>query len=119
MEPETKITPLKTKKSPQRSSGVALVGQLFHEVKTNGDINRQGRIIGNPEPGWYYAELFSWITGLPTCRTLIRLEEMENWLFYANRSDMVFSYECGAAYCKNQATEERKRKEKEALTPTA
>ena len=36
--------------------------------------------------------------GEPSVRRLVRLEDMRNWLFYADGDEMVWSYENGTAY---------------------
>lgn len=44
------------------AKSTSLVGMFFHSVsKESGYIEWQGVVIGNPEPGWYLLQLFSWI----------------------------------------------------------
>ena len=88
----------------KKSSGLSnvrsndLLGQFFHSIgKDTGKIEWQGFIIGNPEPGWYLVQLFEWLIGEPNLRRLVRIEDMEHWLFYEDAEAMKFSYANGVA----------------------
>jgi len=78
----------------QTSNG--LVGQFFHSID-EGKIGWQGFVVSAPQAGWYLIQLFSWLTGEPSVRRLVRFEEMESWLFYEDAEVMNFSYESGTA----------------------
>lgn len=73
-----------------------LVGQYFHSI-ANGKIEWQGRVISNPELGWYLVETFEGAMGEPSLRRLVRIEDMAGWLFYADAEWMKFSFEYGPA----------------------
>jgi len=78
--------------------GDSLIGQFFHSIsKDTGNIEWQGYVIGNPEPGWYLLQLFEWLMGEPNVCRLVRIEDMKDWLFYESAEDMKFSYESGMA----------------------
>ena len=82
----------------QRNECIPLLGQFFHSIgKDHGKVEWQGVIIGNPEPGWYLLQLFEWMLGEQNVRRLVRIEDMEHWLFYENAEAMSFSYEHGSA----------------------
>lgn len=83
-----------TTKTPPKKS---LIGQFFHSVVLEDEIGWQGCVIGNPEPGYYYVQLFEWVMGEPNVRRLVRIEEMARWLFYESADAMKFSWEHGVA----------------------
>ena len=74
----------------------SLLGRYFHGVE-NEKIGWQGVIVGNPEPGWYLVQLFSWLDGSPNVQRLIQFESMREWLFYDDFETMEFSMEHGFA----------------------
>ena len=77
---------------------VTLLGQCFHSIgKDDGQVEWQGVVIGNPEPGWYLLQLFEWAMGEPNVRRLVQIEDMEHWLFYEDSDAMKFSYDHGCA----------------------
>lgn len=86
-------------KSPSKAPIVSsLVGQHFHSVsKEHGKIEWQGTVIGNPEPGWYYLQLFEWLGGTPNVCRLVRIEQMADWLFYETQEDLIYAWEHGIA----------------------
>jgi hypothetical protein len=75
-----------------------LVGQWFHSIgKNSGQVEWQGVVIGNPEPGWFLVQLHEWLMGEPNVRHLVRIEDMAGWLFYYSDEQMNFSYDHGTA----------------------
>ena len=75
-----------------------LMGQCFHSIHPeSGQIEWQGIIIGNPEPGWYLVQLFEWVTGAPNVRRLVRIDDLRGWLLYGNAEMMKESFDHGAA----------------------
>jgi len=60
-------------------------------------VEWQGVVVGNPEPGWYLVQLFEWLMGEPNLRRLVKIEDMEHWLFYEDVEAMKFSYDHGTA----------------------
>jgi len=93
---------MQTKQSKTKSAAAvassALLGQFFHSIgKDDNQVEWQGVIIGNPEPGWYLLQLFEWAMGEPNVRRLVRIEDMEHWLFYEDAEAMKFSYDHGSA----------------------
>jgi hypothetical protein len=75
---------------------VGLVGSFFHTVK-DGNLEWQGYVVENPEPGWYLVQLYEWLMGDESHRTLVRIETMQDWMFYANSDAMNFSFKYGSA----------------------
>ena len=74
----------------------ALIGRYFHSIDA-GQVNWQGKVISHPEPNWYVVQLFDWIVGEPNVQRLVKIEQMNGWLFYENSEQMQFSYEHGTA----------------------
>jgi hypothetical protein len=76
----------------------ALLGHFFHSVVgEDGKIEWQGSVIANPLQGWYLVQLFGWLDGIPNVQRLVRIEDMESWLFYNDTEMMQYSYEHGVA----------------------
>lgn len=71
---------------------VPLVGQYFHSFQ-NEKIQWQGAVIGNPESGWYLLQLCEWFFGEPVNRRLVRIEDMKNFIFYADSDEMKEAYD--------------------------
>jgi hypothetical protein len=74
-----------------------ILGQFFHSVSKDKQLLEQGVVLSNPEPGWYYLQLFEWGFGEANVRKLEKIENMANWLFYEDANAMKYSYEYGAA----------------------
>lgn len=76
----------------------SLVGQFFHSIdKQSGKVEWQGVVIGNPEPGFYYVQLFEWEAGEESVRRVVPFSDMIPWLFYEDSDAMNFSYAEGFA----------------------
>ena len=88
MNPETKTSP---------KSQNHLTGHYFHSVNQQGVIEWQGQVVGHPEPEWYLIQLYEWLCGEPSVQRLMRIDEMQCWLFYESAEDMIYSYEHGTA----------------------
>lgn len=86
-----------SQQNPVKAMPDSLQGQFFHAINHEGKVEWQGYVIGSPEPGWYLVQLFEWFCGEPNVRRLVRLQEMEHWLFYESAEAMCFSYEHGVA----------------------
>lgn len=85
-------------KNSMPAAGESLVGQFFHSIgKDDDQLEWQGHIIGNPEPGWYLLQLFDWAMGEPNVNRLMRIEDMGHWLFYSDAEAMAASYREGVA----------------------
>lgn len=81
-----------------RDGRPGLVGQFFHGLaKDTGQVEQQGQVIGNPEPGWYLVQYLEWVAGEPYVNRLVRFEDMTDWLFYSDAEAMCFSYASGCA----------------------
>lgn len=74
-----------------------LIGKFFHSLNSEGNVEWQGCVVGSPEPGWYLLQLCEWMMGEPNVMRLVRIEEMNSWLFYPNSESMTHSYDEGAA----------------------
>lgn len=79
-----------------KQSTIELVGSSFHVIENN-LVERQGCIVGNPEPGWYMVQFYDWIMGEANIIKLYRIEEMKEWVLYESDEDMKYSYEYGYA----------------------
>jgi hypothetical protein len=73
-----------------------MIGKYFHSI-VDGIVFWQGKVIGNPAPGWYLVQLFDWIMGTKNICRLVKLEDMKEWLFYPDSDSMKYSYEYGVA----------------------
>ncbi len=74
----------------------SLTGKFFHSTHhISGKAIWQGRIIGNPEPGFYIVELFDWTLGAPGSIRIVSIKEMGSWLFYESDDAMQYAYEHG------------------------
>lgn len=70
----------------------SLVGSFFHSDVQHG---WQGCVVGEPSPGVYLVELFSWIDGGSTEQRLVRLDDMSKWVFYDTADWMGYRYKYG------------------------
>lgn len=61
-----------------------LVGHFFIVETEEG---WQGRVLSAVAPGAYLVQLYSWITGEPTCRRVVAVERMLEWSFYVTESE--------------------------------
>lgn len=82
-------------KNPQKKKG--LVGHWFHSIGSDNQVEWQGVVIENPEPGWYLVQAFDWLAGAPSCQYLVQISDMSKWLFYDNSEQLNYSYEHGCA----------------------
>ncbi len=76
-------------------NGLKLVKRCFHTLTEDGKLDRQGRVLAMPGQGVYFVEWLSWVDGCPTHETMVKLEDMLNWIFYADAEHMKFSAEHG------------------------
>jgi len=81
-----------TNRAPKRgktqTTDTAFVGHFFHSFTLEtGAIRWQGRVLGTPEPGWYFVQLYDWLVGAPSTCRLVRIDTMESWDFYADADD--------------------------------
>jgi hypothetical protein len=84
-----------TKQQAPKKNG-SLLGRYFHSIEKE-RLSWQGIIVGNPEPGWYLVQLFSWLDGSPNVQLLVKFESMHDWLFYDDSEMMQFSCNHGYA----------------------
>ena len=98
MKSKIKTDKLNPSNASQLTPPNALVGHFFHSLgKNTSQIEWQGVVIGNPLPGWYLVQLYEWIAGSRSVQRLVKIEDMESWLFYESSEEMEFSYEQGTA----------------------
>lgn len=73
----------------------SLVGSYFHSFGPEGQLDRQGAVVAEPQPGLYLVELFEWLAGGSSCQRLVRVEDMLDWQFYdtAEWMNNVFEHE--------------------------
>lgn len=69
----------------------SLVGSYLHRPSEGGWW--QGVVVGEPHPGVYLIEWFSWVMGEPTHQSLVRIEDMGDCRFYDDAEWMKNSYE--------------------------
>ena len=50
-------------------------------------LHWQGRVLSQPNPGWFLVQLYDWIVGEPNDIRLVRIEDMATWFFYLNAED--------------------------------
>ena len=76
----------------------ALAGHFFHSLTVEDEqLEWQGYVLGRVEPGVYLVQLFEWLMGEPNVRRLVRVERMQNWLFYETADQMAYSHDHGLA----------------------
>lgn len=76
----------------------SLVGRCFHTFdKKTGQVKCQGRVVASPEPGWYLVVYYEWMMGQESYESLVPFKEMTTWWFYADKEDMGYSAQYGAA----------------------
>ena len=81
-------------KSKQHPDPGGLVGHFFRGTDPDtGKIQWHGRIIGQPEPGWYLVQLFELYVGETSTWRLVRIEDMTGWLFSADREGVLPPWE--------------------------
>jgi len=80
-----------------------LVGKYFHSANEANQIEWQGVVIGEPDPGWYLVQLFEWASGDQSVQRLVPIEKMIGWLFYPDARAMTF----GSKRSQHQITETR------------
>lgn len=66
----------------------AIVGSFFHTFDSDQAIQFQGHVLESLAAGVYFVEFFSWLDGRPTTRSVVRLDAMETWQFYADGDEM-------------------------------
>ncbi len=101
--------PLMATKAKKTNKG--MVGLFLHSLDADKQIQWQGYVAGNPEPGWYLVQLIDWMVGQPSVQRLFKIEEMHTWLFYPTAEDMKYSWEHGTA---REGGPYRKRPEKKS-----
>lgn len=67
----------------------SLVGSYFHSGWV---LGWQGRVVAEVAPTVYLVETFSWIDGSAYNQTLIKLEDMDDWVFYDDVDWMTDAY---------------------------
>jgi hypothetical protein len=70
-----------------------LVGLYFHTFLKDNEIQWQGIVVGNPQPGWYLVQLFEWLNGTDSNIKLVMMEDMLHWQFYADKAGFDLGYE--------------------------
>lgn len=59
-----------------------LINRYFITLDAAGKADKQGRIIGRPEEGFYLCQLFSWLDGRATDTFVARVDEMLRWRLF-------------------------------------
>lgn len=81
-----------------KKSQSTLIGMFFHAIDNNNEIQWRGHIVDEPHPGWYLVNLFDWLLGEEEgCTRLVKISDMEKWMFYKNKEEMAYSGKYGAA----------------------
>src|SRR5579863_3690707 len=75
----------------------SLIGKFFHsyDKETGLVMSWQGHVIGEPTPGIFLVQLFSWIMGEPTDQLVIPISQIveEHWKFYDTHDEWNFAYQ--------------------------
>ena len=50
-------------------------------------LNWQGRVLSEPNSGWFLVQLYDWILGEAGDIRLVRIEEMAAWYFFESIED--------------------------------
>lgn len=80
-----------------------MICKYFHSRESeDADVNWQGIVLSQPEPGWYLVQLFAWTHGGETAQRLVPLGSMVHWYFYPDSETMIDQYEHGSARPKNR-----------------
>ncbi len=58
------------------------VGDYFLVFNEHGDYQERGRIIGNPEPGFFLCQLYTGAMDRPSSRQLVPIAECVSWLLF-------------------------------------
>lgn len=69
-----------------------MIGNYFHGCD---EIQWQGMIIGEPSPGMFMVQTFSWLTGNEHSKQLVPITAMTGWTFYDTAEEMSNAYEYG------------------------
>ena len=82
--------------SPEVLQGIitSIIGMWFLSFD-NGHVRWQGTVVGK-EGGWYYCQLFSWLSGEPTDIVIVHSSEMQlqnRFRLYRTEEDMAHAYE--------------------------
>ena len=86
--PESVIFQVMNKHIEEGGVGVGMVGRYFHTFNSDGSFNWQGRIVGRPEKGVYFVQLFDWLLGEASDKKLVLLKDMRDWSFYKTAEEM-------------------------------
>lgn len=70
----------------------SLVGSCFH---SGHQLQWQGCVVAEPQPGIYLVELHEWFVGQSSCQQLVRIEDMSDWMFYDDTEWMDAAYQNG------------------------
>ena len=70
----------------------SLEGSWFHSKNEDGDTHWQGQFIEFVTKDLALVELYSWMTGTPTCKKLVSVNGMVNWDFYNTADEMRHNY---------------------------
>ena len=66
--------------SPTRQVTRSLIGKFIHTFE-DGEVSKQGVILGRPTPGMYLVQFFEWLSGGNGEQLLVPIEDMEGWRF--------------------------------------
>lgn len=75
----------------QPLTSTSLVGSYFHS-RVDGKIKWQGCVVGEPSPGIYLVETFSWLMGDSCDQQLVSISDMAGWSFYDSAEWMQNAY---------------------------
>ena len=71
-----------------------LVGRYAH-ILDEGAINHQCKVIARHGER-YEVQFFSWISGEPTIRKIVAIDDTREWIFYDNREEWLAAGEAVA-----------------------
>jgi hypothetical protein len=86
----------------------SLLGSYFHSIidcpsGKHRIVQWQGCVVGEPHPGFYLVETFDWIIGASHSQSLVRIEDMTEWVFYDTSEWMVTAYSDRGDPCRGSA----------------
>lgn len=70
-----------------------LIGQFFHTFDAERILERQGFVLGSPEPGYYLCLFYDFYIGAPNCAMIFNIDDMTSWAFYTDEEQWRRAYE--------------------------
>ncbi len=69
-----------------------LIGKYFHSFTNDGGFKWQGKIVGQINNGAYVVQLFEWFLGQDSVKTIVKIDDMYDWVIYETDEDMREAY---------------------------